>query len=122
MTEPENYKTEIDFIGKRAPTVTVVWQARPAIEQLVSALLPKMDADRSFLKLTEVFKPRAGLRVGQLVKQVCPDPSKGMFRIVISVSLLRELFADELFGWGGGGGKRLKQVTESPLQTTLRRR
>ena len=122
MTEPEDYKTEMSFIGKKIPTITAVWHARPMIEQLISALLPKIEAEKIYTKLTEALKLRAGLRVSQLVKLVCPDPSKGMHRVVIAIPLLRELFADELFGWGGGGGKGNKKVAESPLQTTLRRR
>jgi hypothetical protein len=54
------------------------------------------------------------------VKQVCPDPSKGLYRIAISIKLLRELFAAELMGWGGGG-KGFRKVATSPLSTRLTR-
>jgi len=115
----EDYKIEIQFVNQKSPTVSIIWEARPLIEQIMSPLLLKEESDRHHEKLAQIFKPRAGLRLGQLLKLVCPDPSKGMCRVVISIKLLRELFADELAGFGGGGGKRLKKV-QTPL--TSRRR
>ncbi len=113
------YKIEVDFINNKMPTVKVEWIERPLIIEVMTPLLPKDESDRVY-KSCEVFKPRAGLRWPQLVKQVCPDPSKGLYRIAISIKLLRELFAAELMGWGGGG-KGFRKVATSPLSTRLTR-
>jgi hypothetical protein len=122
MSEDLDYKIERAFIATRVSAVDFSsWVDRIVIEQTMSPQLMKDEADRVFQRLCDSFKPRAGMRLGLLVKQVGPDPSKGCFRVTISIKLLRELFANELMGWGGGGGKGLKQIN-NPLQTTLRRR
>ena len=125
-----DYQREIYFVKRKAPTLNIIWQVKVVpqveIEQLITSAMSNEEATSIYNKYVEAFKSRSGLRLPHLVKLLETDKKAHLFRVIISIKWLREIFANELADWDqGGGGRGLRQDAIKPMDptsTTMRRR
>jgi hypothetical protein len=109
------YTDEIAFIERKLIGKKVQWKAIQALEQIASADLSKFDAlnivDKLKTQLEEKCKKRQKLftNIVAIFKETT---------VVIKVPALREVFGDEIDGFSGGGGRKMRV---NPLSTTMRR-
>jgi len=124
-TEEKLYVPETNLLNRKAPGLSLKWIEIPAMLKVQTEPLSQENANNAFNKLSENMKKKAGMYINKLLLMVPINSSSGlsavrMYRIVVDITLLRQLFADELGDWGGGGRKLKNEQT--PLSTTMRRR
>jgi NAD-dependent DNA ligase len=125
MAEEKLYVREVNLLNKKAAGFTLNWIEIPAMIKVQTEQLSEEKANNTYNKLVENMKKKAGMHLNKLILLI-PIKSMGgvtaarLFRVVVDITLLRQLFADELGDWGGGG-RRLKNE-QTPLSTTMRRR
>jgi len=107
------FANEIAFLNRKLFGTKVTWEARPALSQIITPALPDAEAKNIVSKLRERLGKKA---VVEFQKMVTSSPSKlsGGTRIIIAVPILREIFGDEIDGWGGGGGRRYNPLSTRP--------
>jgi len=125
MAEEKLYVRETNLLNRKAPGFTLNWIEIPAMIKVQTEPLSQDNAHNAYNKLTENLKKKAGMYLNKLLLLVPISSMSGMsaarlFRVVVDITLLRQLFADELGDWGGGGRKLKNEQT--PLSTTMRRR
>lgn len=104
------YQAERALLGRKFPTLGFAWETRQLIEQLVSPLLERSDADFAYQKLAEGLRPKASAQLDQLLQVVEVDKRRALCRLVIAVRILRDCFGDELPSSDGGGGGRKNRL------------
>jgi hypothetical protein len=104
MEKHEIYGPEQAFLARKFPTLGIKWVTRELIEQLISPLLERQEAEFLCQKLIDGLQAKAKQHVHKLVQLVEVDKRTRHSRIVIAVRLLREYFADELTDHGDSGG------------------
>lgn len=125
MAEEKLYVPETNLLNKKAPGLTLKWIEIPAMIKVQTEALSQENAQNAYNKLSENMKKKAGMYLNKLLLLVPINNMSSMsaarlFRVVVDITLLRQLFADELGDWGGGGRKLKNEQT--PLSTTMRRR
>lgn len=104
------YEAERALLTRKFPTLGFDWETRKLIEQLVSPLLMRDEADFLYQKIHEGLQLKAKQNLDKLVQLIEVDKRRALCRIVISVKLLRECFADELTDQDEGGGGRKNRL------------
>lgn len=114
-TTNTTYAAEIAFLNRAVPTAKIKWETLPVMSQIVSPPLPEAEAT----SLVGKFKDTLGKRAGALfTKMFFTTTSKlrGGTRIAISVQQLREVFAREIDGDSGGGGRSYNPFQNRPMR------
>ena len=129
-TIEELYANEKRLLGRKTVGLTpaLTWTEIHNLIQVKSQNLSATDAEAAYKKLREGLKKAADHPEFKKLLMKFPVKSSigmqsGLFFIVIDITLLRQLFADELGDWGGGGGKlKMRNDRNSPVSTRLGRR
>lgn len=111
------YNDEIAFLNRKLIGKKIQWKAVAALEQIASSGLTKFDA------LDVVNKLQVQLEAKCKKQQKLFSSIVSIFKetiVVVKVPLLREVFGDEIDGFSGGGGRKMR-VKTTPISTTMRR-
>lgn len=125
IAQEKLYVREINLLNKKAPGLNLEWLELPAIIKVQTTPLTQANANIAHNKLHETMKNKAGIQFTKLailvpIRSTSSMSATPLFRIVVDITLLRQLFADELNDWGGGGRKLKNEQT--PLSMSMRRR
>lgn len=113
------FAAEIAFLRRKTPTMQTEWKALPAVSQLMSQQYKGADQASNLRdRLHEALKAKAGDKFANICF-VTNNPNG--FRVVINILKLREVFADEIDG-GGGGGRSIKPISADYAATRMGRR
>ncbi len=102
------YAAEIRFLNRKLVLSNISWESRPALSQLMSPIMERQEADKLLADLKSVLGAGKVSYLFEKLAFVMPVKSQlrnqSGFRVVISVSMLRQLFGGEIdSGWSGGG-------------------
>jgi hypothetical protein len=111
------YNDEIAFLERRLAGKKIAWKAVAPLEQLASNGLSQFDALEvvNRLKLQLEAKCQKHKKIFSSMVSIIKDSI-----VVVKVPLLREVFGDEIDGFSGGGGRKMR-VNPNPLPTGMRR-
>ena len=110
------YVDEIAFLERKLATKRIQWKAIVPLEQIASTGLTKFEALEAVNRLEMQFKEKCNKQQNPFANIVSIAKETV---VIIKVPALREVFADEIDGFSGGGGRKNRV---RPLQTTLGRR
>lgn len=107
------YQSEIAFLNRKLLTTKVSWTILPALSQIVSPPLSDSEVKNIIAKFKDALGKKA---IIEFPKMIFSAPSKlqGGSRVIVNVPLLREIFASEIDGWSGGGGRRYNPLSTRP--------
>jgi|GEM_PF-1779921 len=108
-----NYASEIAFINRKLPNNKVKWETLMAKSEIISPPLSDTEAKSIVTALKDALGKKALTTFHKMVFTVS-SKLRGGTRVVISVTLLREVFANEIDGDTGGGGKSYNPLTNQP--------
>lgn len=111
------YADEIAFIERKLFDKRVKWRAIQALDQIASVGLSQFEAldvvNRLKMQLEEKCNKRQKLFSN--IVNIFKDTN-----VIIKIPALREVFGDEIDGFSGGGGRKMR-VKTTPLKTSMRR-
>lgn len=110
--DTSTFVSEIAFLNRKLPTAKIKWEVLASLSQIVSPPLAESEAKNTVASYKEILGKKANIRFHKMMFTATSKLRGGM-RIVVSVNLLREIFADEIDGDSLGGGGR----GYNPLQT-----
>lgn len=108
-----NYASEIAFINRKLSNNKVKWEALAAKSEIISPSLSEMEAKNIISALKDALGKKS-LAVFHKMIFTVSSKLRGGTRVVISINLLREIFANEIDGDIGGGGKGYNPLTNQP--------
>lgn len=111
MSKP--FANEIAFLNRKLFGTKVNWETRPALGQILTPVLPEAEAKNIVSKLRDALGKKAVLEFQKMVTSMA-SKLQGGSRVIITVSILREVFSDEIDGWGGGGGRGYNPLSTKP--------
>lgn len=125
IAQEKLYVRETNLLNRKAPGLNLEWLEIQAMIKVQTTPLTQTNANTAYNKLLETMKNKAGIQISKLVilipiRSTASMSATPLFRIVVDITLLRQLFADELDDWGGGGRKLKNEQT--PLSISMRRR
>lgn len=107
------YNDEIAFLNRKLFGRKIQWKAIPALSQIASTTLSKFDA------LEIVNKLQVQLETKCKKQQKLFSNMVWIFKdsiVLVNVPLLREVFGDEIDGFSGGGGRKMR-VKTTPMKS-----
>jgi len=109
------YAAEIAFLNRKLLTTKIKWEILPAVSQIVSPPLTDSETKSIISRLKDALGRKAS---AQFHKMVFSATSKlrGGTRVIILVPLLREIFANEIDPYGGGGGRGYNPLSTRPTR------
>jgi len=111
------YADEIAFIERKLLGKRVQWKAIQALDQIASTGLSQFDALDVVNKLKEQLegKCKKHQKLFSNIVSIFKDTN-----VIIKIPALREVFGDEIDGFSGGGGRKMR-VKTTPLKTSMGR-
>lgn len=106
-------EVEIRFLKRKLPTMNIKWELMPAVGQIISASISEDEAKKIISNLRDALLKKAGVNFPKMVFSVASKLRGGM-RVVVVMSLLREIFGDEMADDSGGGGKSYNPFSTKP--------
>lgn len=108
MSTENHFRAEIAFLRRKMPTIHVEWKVLPAVSQVMSQQYKiKAHVDQLREKLYLMLRNKAGNKFDDMC--FIASSANG-FRLVVNIIKLREVFADEIDGWSGGGGRGIRPI------------
>lgn len=108
-----NYASEIAFINRKLPNNKVKWETLAAKSEIISPPLSDAEAKSVVTSLKDALGKKALALFHKMVFTVS-SKLRGGTRVVISITILREVFASEIDGDTGGGGKSYNPLSNQP--------
>jgi hypothetical protein len=107
------YANELAFINRKLVNATIKWDTVEAMEQVISQTISEIEAKNLINQLREALLKKAGMLFPKMVFSV-HSKLHGGSRIVISIPMLREVFAGEIDFDSSGGGRGLNPLKTRP--------
>ncbi len=108
-----NYASEIAFINRKLPNNKVKWETLIAKSEIISPPLSEVEAKTIVSALKDALSKKSLVVFHKMIFTVS-SKLRGGTRVVISISILRDIFASEIDGDAGGGGKGYNPRTNQP--------
>jgi hypothetical protein len=107
------YENEKAFLNRKLVTKTINWEVIAAVSQLCSPPLAEAEAKEIVATFKDALHRKAAIVFHKMIFTV-NSKLRGGIRVIVSIPLLREFFADEIDYPSGGGGKGLTPMATQP--------